>query len=53
MDRIDYSKVSDNELVIELIKQRERIEKEIIEIEEMAIVKYELEVLNKKQSYEI
>jgi len=45
MDKIDYSKVSDNPKVIELIKQREEIEKQIRKLEEMALVKYELEVL--------
>ena len=45
MDKIDYSKVSDNPKVIELIKEREKIEKQIRELEEMALVKYELEIL--------
>jgi hypothetical protein len=45
MDKIDYSKVSSNLKVIELIKEREKIEKQIRELEEMALVKYELEVL--------
>ena len=45
MDKIDYSKVSSNPKVIELIKDREKIEKQIRELEEMALVKYELEVL--------
>ncbi len=45
MDKIDYSKVSSNLKVIELIKEREKIEKQIIELEEMALVKYELEIL--------
>ena len=45
MDKIDYSKVSSNPKVIELIKEREKIEKHIRELEEMALVKYELEVL--------
>lgn len=43
---IDYTKVSDNQYVIELIKKREELEKRIREIDEMALVKYELEVLN-------
>ena len=45
MDKIDYSKVSSNLKVIKLIKERENIEKQIRELEEMALVKYELEVL--------
>ena len=45
-EMIDYTKVSDNQHVIELIKKREEIEKQIREIDEMALVKYELEALN-------
>lgn len=42
---IDYSKVSQYDEVIELIKKREQIEKEIIAIDEMALVEYELQKL--------
>lgn len=42
---IDWRKVSDNENVIYLIKQREEIEKQIREIDEMALVRYEIESL--------
>jgi hypothetical protein len=42
---IDYTKVSDNQHVIELIKKRERLEKQIREIDKAALVKYELEAL--------
>lgn len=45
MKKVDYSKVSDNPKVIELLKKREDIENEIIIIENMALVKYELESL--------
>jgi len=45
-EMIDYTKVSDNQYVIELIKKREELEKQIGEIDEMALVKYELETLN-------
>jgi len=45
MDKIDYSKITDNPKVIELLKKRDEIEKEIREIEEMALVKYEIECL--------
>ena len=45
MDNIDYSKITDNPKVIELLKKRNEIEKEIREIEEMALVKYEIEYL--------
>lgn len=43
---IDYTKVSDDPNVINLIKQREQIEKQIKEIDEMALIKYEMQVLN-------
>ena len=43
MENIDYSKVTDNPKVIELLKARNEIEKQIREIEQMALVKYELE----------
>lgn len=43
---VDYTKISYNKDVIELIKKREEIEKQIREIDKMALVKYELEVLN-------
>ena len=39
---IDYTKVSDNEKVIELIKQRNEIEKQINELDENALLNYEL-----------
>jgi len=41
----NWSSVSDNEEVIRLIKQREQIEAQIRVIDEMALVKYELEAL--------
>ena len=42
---IDYTLVSDNEIVIELIKQREELERKIRELDEMALVLYELEAI--------
>lgn len=45
---IDYSKVSDNPEVIRLIKEREKIEKKIRDLDIGAILQYELEVLNLK-----
>lgn len=39
---IDYTKVSNNEKVIELIKQRDEIEKQINELDENALLNYEL-----------
>ena len=45
MDRIDYKKVSSNKEVIQLIKKREELERKIKNLDKMALVKYELEVL--------
>lgn len=42
---IDWKKVTDNEEVIRLIKEREKIEEQIRAIDEMALVRYELEAL--------
>jgi len=42
---IDFTKVTDNEEVIKLIKERENIEEQIRAIDEMALIKYELEAL--------
>ena len=42
---IDFTKVTDNEEVIKLIKERESIEEQIRAIDEMALIKYELEAL--------
>ena len=48
---IDYTKVSDNQHTIQLIKKREELEKQIREIDEMALVRYELEVLNLSEQF--
>jgi len=42
---IDYNKISDNYEVIKLIKEIERIEKEIIYLDKNALINYELERL--------
>jgi hypothetical protein len=42
---IDWTKVTDNEEIIRLIKEREKIEEQIRSIDEMALVRYELEAL--------
>ncbi len=42
---IDWTKVTDNEEIIRLIKEREKIEEQIRAIDEMALVRYELETL--------
>lgn len=44
---IDWIKVTDNEEVIFLLKEREKIEEQIRTIDEMALIRYTLEVLNK------
>ena len=49
MDNIDYSKITNNPKVVELLKKRNEIEKQIREIEEMALVKYEIEHLALEQ----
>lgn len=43
---IDFSKVTDNEVIINLLKQRENINAQIRKIDEMALIRYELEALN-------
>ncbi len=43
---IDYTKVSDNPKVIRLIKQIAALEERVRAIDNMALVKYELEMLN-------
>ena len=42
---IDWTKVTDNEEVIKLLKQREELEKKIRAIDEKALINYELEAL--------
>lgn len=42
---IDLTKVTNNEEVIKLLKEREKIEEQIRAIDEMALVRYELELL--------
>jgi hypothetical protein len=42
---IDWTKVTDNEEIIRLIKELEKIEEQIRAIDEMALVKYEIEKL--------
>jgi len=46
MNNIDYSKITDNPKVVELLKKRNDIEKEIREIDKMALVNYEIEFLD-------
>lgn len=43
--KIRYEKVSKNARVIALIKERERIEQEIKNLDEDALLNYELEIL--------
>lgn len=42
---VDFAKVSDNPEVIKLIKQREQLDEKIIALDKMALVRYELEVI--------
>jgi len=42
---IDFSKVTENEEVVELLKQREEIERKINQLDEKALINYELERL--------
>ena len=42
MNKIDYSKISENPKVIELIKQREKLEEEIRELDKNALLEYEM-----------
>ena len=43
---IDYSKITDNPKVIELLKQRIELENKIKAIDEMALINHEIELLN-------
>ena len=43
---IDYSKITDNPKVIELLKQRIEIENKIKAIDETELIKHELELLS-------
>ncbi len=45
---IDFSKISENEEVIELLKQREEIERKIISIDNIALINYEIEKLSER-----
>lgn len=42
---IDWTQVTDNEEIIRLLKEREKIEEQIMAIDNMALVRYELERL--------
>ena len=44
---INWTKVSDNEKVISLIKEREKLEEQINLIDKTALIKYELELLQR------
>lgn len=43
---IDWKKISENPEVIKLIKEREAISEKIRAIDDMALINYELELLN-------
>ena len=42
---IDWTKVTDNVEIITLLKERAKIEEQIKAIDEMALIRYELEAL--------
>lgn len=42
---INWTEVTDNEEIISLIKEREKIEEQIRAIDEMALIRYEFEKL--------
>ncbi len=42
---INWTKVTDNEEIITLLKERAKIEEQIKAIDEMALIRYELEAL--------
>lgn len=45
MAKIDYKKVSSNKEVIQLIKERDELERKIKKLDKMALVNYELQAL--------
>jgi hypothetical protein len=45
----DWTNVTDSNEVIELLKEREKIESQIRELDKNALIKYELERINETQ----
>lgn len=45
MAKIDYSQITKNKEVIELLEKRKEIEQQIINIDEMALINYELALI--------
>lgn len=43
---IDFTKITDNQEVIDLLKQREEIEKRIRELDDVALILYELQKID-------
>jgi hypothetical protein len=43
---IDFNKITQNKEVIELLKQKEEIERKIFQLDENALINYELEKLS-------
>ena len=52
MNNTNWDKISKNEEVISLLKQREEIEDKIRTLDVMALVKYELEKLTELENHE-
>tara|TARA_B100001564_G_scaffold285006_1_gene247855 strand:+ start:267 stop:482 length:216 start_codon:yes stop_codon:yes gene_type:complete len=46
MKKIDYTKITKNNEVIKLLKKRKEIEDKINKLDENALIKYELKLLN-------
>ena len=44
---IDWTQITDNKKVIRLIKLREKIEEQIRNIDDLSLIKYELQILNR------
>lgn len=43
---MDWSKVTSNGKVVELLKEREKLEEQIRDLDNKALMKYEIEMLN-------
>lgn len=51
MEKIDWEKISKNQEVIDLLKQRDQLEKKIRNLDEEALIKYDLERLSLEDYY--
>lgn len=46
MEEIDWNKISNNSEVIELIKELQELEHKIRKLDDRALMKYQLEIIN-------